>query len=256
MSSTCRSSLLSKVPAVPEIRLERVSKRFDDVAVLDRIDLVIPAGEFIAIVGRSGSGKSTLLRIIAGLEQASAGKLQSTDRLAVAFQEARLMPWLKVAENVGFGLPAKDRARIVADALGEVGLAGKAASWPLTLSGGQAQRVSLARALVRQPEVLLLDEPFGALDALTKLEMQNLVGTLWRAHGWTVVMVTHDVAEAVRLADRVIVLDGGQISESVTIPGRGPRSPEDGNLAALEARLLRRLGVPLPTGAASQPAHP
>ncbi|MCX5571519.1 ABC transporter ATP-binding protein [Kaistia nematophila] len=242
---------------MPEIRLERIAKSFGDAPVLDRVDLVIPAGEFIAIVGRSGSGKSTLLRIIAGLEQATSGRLQSTDRLAVAFQEARLMPWLKVSENVGFGLPAKDQARIVTDALAEVGLAGKANAWPLTLSGGQAQRVSLARALVRQPEVLLLDEPFGALDALTKLEMQNLVGTLWRTHGWTVVMVTHDVAEAVRLADRVIVLDGGRISETVAIPGRGPRSPEDGHLAPLEARLLRHLGVPLPAGdAAPQPAHP
>lgn len=241
---------------MPEIRLERVTKAYDGAVVLDGIDLVIPEGEFIAIVGRSGSGKSTLLRIIAGLEQASSGRLQSTDRLAVAFQEARLMPWLKVDENVGFGLPPKDRARIVADALGEVGLADKAASWPLTLSGGQAQRASLARALVRHPEILLLDEPFGALDALTKLEMQNLVGSLWRAHGWTVVMVTHDVDEAVRLADRVIVLGDGAISEIVTIPGRGPRSPEDGNLAPLAARLLLRLGVPLATGELpAGPAH-
>jgi sulfonate transport system ATP-binding protein len=230
---------------VPDIRLDRVSKAFDGTAVLREVDLVIPEGSFLSIVGKSGSGKSTLLRIIAGLERASSGRLATTDRLAVAFQEARLLPWLTVADNVSFGLADKNRRAIALDALAEVGLQEKADVWPLTLSGGQAQRVSLARALVRRPEVLLLDEPFGALDALTRLDMQNLVGDLWRAHGWTVIMVTHDVDEAVRLADKVVVLGEGTVQEIVPVPGKGPRNPDDPDLAPLAGQLLRLLGVPL-----------
>ncbi len=229
---------------MPDIRLERVSKAFDGTAVLQEIDLVIPAGDFVVIVGKSGSGKSTLLRIIAGLDRASGGCIETTDRLAVAFQEARLLPWLSVVDNVSFGLADRDRRAIALAALAEVGLEGKADAWPLTLSGGQAQRVSLARALVRKPELLLLDEPFGALDALTRLDMQNLVGDLWQRHGWSVVMVTHDVDEAVRLADRVVVLGDGVVKDVVTIPGRGPRDPDDPALAPLASRLLRLLGVP------------
>ncbi len=229
---------------MPDIRLQHVSKAFDGTSVLREVDLDIAEGSFVAIVGKSGSGKSTLLRIIAGLEKASVGQIETTDRLAVAFQEARLLPWLSVVDNVSFGLEGRERKQVALDALAEVGLRAKADVWPLTLSGGQAQRVSLARALVRKPEVLLLDEPFGALDALTKLDMQNLVGELWRAHGWTVVMVTHDVDEAVRLADRVVVLGDGTVQEIVPVPGTGPRDPDDPALAPLAGRLLRLLGVP------------
>ncbi|MGC0366372.1 sulfonate transport system ATP-binding protein [Rhodococcus sp. 27YEA15] len=225
------------------IRLNSVTKDFGDNRVLDSLSLDIAAGEFIALVGRSGSGKSTILRIIAGLEEASAGQVTAGDKLAVAFQESRLMPWLSVRSNVGFGLPRSGRAEIVEQALTEVGLSDKAEQWPLTLSGGQAQRASLARALVRRPEILLLDEPFGALDALTRLEMQNLVGRLWREHGWTVVMVTHDVEEAVRLADRVVVLADGAIADDVTVPGSGPRSTSDVARTGLPDRLLAALGI-------------
>ncbi|MGV9745116.1 ABC transporter ATP-binding protein [Rhodococcus zopfii] len=226
-----------------DIRLDSVTKDFGTHRVLDALSLDIPSGQFISLVGRSGSGKSTLLRIIAGLDEATTGEVTATDRLAVAFQESRLFPWLSVRDNVGFGLPRTDRREIVERALAEVGLADKAEVWPLTLSGGQAQRVSLARALVRRPEILLLDEPFGALDALTRLDMQNLVGRLWRDHGWTVVMVTHDVDEAVRLADRVVVLADGVIAEDIPVPGRGPRSAETIAGTGLTGELLRALGA-------------
>ncbi|GAA3640312.1 aliphatic sulfonates ABC transporter ATP-binding protein [Kineosporia mesophila] len=222
------------------ITFSGVSKRFGGTVVLDGLDLTVAEGEFVAVIGRSGTGKSTLLRIVAGLEQPDDGTVESPDEVAVAFQEPRLMPWLKVGDNVALGL--RDQARAV-QALAEVGLEDKAGAWPLQLSGGQAQRASLARALARRPRVLLLDEPFGALDALTKLEMQSLVGGLWRDHGWTVVMVTHDVDEAVRLADRVIVLGDGSIKLELTVPGRGPRRPDDPALAGLGQELLAALGV-------------
>jgi sulfonate transport system ATP-binding protein len=225
------------------IRLDAVSKVFGTHRVLDSLSLDVPAGQFLSLVGRSGSGKSTLLRIIAGLDHPTSGHVSASDRLAVAFQEARLMPWLSVRANVAFGLPRADRDEIVDEALAEVGLADKADAWPMTLSGGQAQRVSLARALVHRPEILLLDEPFGALDALTRLTMQNLVGRLWRDRGWTVVMVTHDVDEAVRLADRVVVLDSGGIVEDLTVPGRGPRTAAAIADGDLPGHLLRTLGV-------------
>ncbi|GAB3278034.1 ABC transporter ATP-binding protein [Kineosporia babensis] len=224
------------------IRFSQVSKRYGATVVLDGLDLDVGQGEFVAVIGRSGTGKSTLLRIVAGLEKPDQGTISSPDAVAVAFQEPRLMPWLTVGANVALGLREKSRATA---ALAEVGLQDKAEAWPLQLSGGQAQRASLARALTREPQVLLLDEPFGALDALTKLEMQALVGRLWRDHGWTVVMVTHDVDEAVRLADRVIVLGDGQIKLELPVPGRGPRRPDDPDLAGLGQELLKALGVTL-----------
>ncbi|GAB6903284.1 ABC transporter ATP-binding protein [Kineosporia succinea] len=222
------------------IEFSGVSKRFGPLTVLDGLDLTVAEGEFVAVIGRSGTGKSTLLRIVAGLERPDGGRVEAPSEVAVAFQEPRLMPWLTVGANVTLGLREKGRA---ADALAEVGLSDKAGAWPLQLSGGQAQRASLARALTREPRVLLLDEPFGALDALTKLEMQSLVGRLWRDHGWTVIMVTHDVDEAVRLADRVIVLGEGRIQLELHVPGRGPRRPDDPALAGPGQELLRALGV-------------
>ncbi|MBT0769978.1 ABC transporter ATP-binding protein [Kineosporia sp. J2-2] len=223
---------------------EGVSKRYGSTVVLDGLDLRVAQGEFVAVIGRSGTGKSTLLRIVAGLEKPDSGTVSVPEGVAVAFQEPRLLPWLGVGANVALGLPASQRDRAVR-ALAEVGLEDRAGAWPLELSGGQAQRASLARALVREPRVLLLDEPFGALDALTRLEMQSLVGRLWRDHGWTVVMVTHDVDEAVRLADRVIVLGEGSIRLELEVPGKGPRRAEDPQLAGLGRQLLGALGVTL-----------
>jgi sulfonate transport system ATP-binding protein len=228
---------------VSGVHIEGAVRSFGAKVVLRDLDLDIPDGQFIAIVGRSGSGKSTLLRLVAGLDEPDGGTITATDQIAVAFQEARLLPWLTVAQNVAFGLPRAGRDESVATALAEVGLAGSADAWPLTLSGGQAQRVSLARALVRRPRLVLLDEPFGALDALTKLEAQNLVSGLATRHGWTVLMVTHDVAEALRIADRVIVLGDGAVLGDIDIPGRGPRPYGFEHDTHYAAEILGLLGV-------------
>lgn len=220
-----------------------VSRAFGEKTILRDLNLVIPDGQFIAIVGRSGSGKSTLLRLVAGLDAPDAGAIGVTDQIAVAFQESRLLPWLTVAHNVGFGLPRAGRKAVVERALAEVNLADKANAWPLTLSGGQAQRASLARALVREPRLVLLDEPFGALDALTRLEAQNLVARLRDHHAWTVLIVTHDVSEAVRLADRVIVLGDGDVIGDIDLPCHGPRALGFDGEAEYTARILELLGV-------------
>lgn len=212
--------------------------------VLRDLDLDIPPGQFVALLGRSGSGKSTLLRVLAGLDRGfTARQFDVPGSVAVAFQEPRLFPWLRVWRNVVLNLAqGRSRAHAVA-ALGEVGLADKAEAWPLTLSGGQAQRVSLARALAREPALLLLDEPFGALDALTRRSMHTLVLDLWARHRPTVLLVTHDVDEAVLLADRVLVLDQGRIEADVTIDLSRPRRLADPRVDALQAHLLARLGV-------------
>ena len=198
------------------VLLDGLSKSFGDRRVLSKLDLAIPAGQLLAIVGRSGCGKSTLLRLIAGLERPSSGtisiggapvqSLQPNVRLL--FQDARLLPWHRVLSNVGIARSNGWRETAAA-ALADVGLADRANDWPAVLSGGQSQRVALARALVSRPGVLLLDEPFGALDALTRMEMHRLLERIWREHGFTTVLITHDVAEAVALADRVIVIRDG-----------------------------------------------
>lgn len=232
------------------IRLQQVSQSFGEVRVLDRLDLEVAEGEFVVLLGRSGSGKSTLLRLIAGLDPASSGQAQVEGQVGFAFQEARLLPWWPVHRNVLFGhpsarLPGQPRAgrEAALAALREVNLAHRADAWPVTLSGGEAQRASLARALIREPQVLLLDEPFGALDALTRLEMQRLVIELWQRHRPSVVMVTHDVGEAVRLADRVLLLEDGRWVEEVRIELPRPRPLDDPTLTRLERDLTRRLGV-------------
>ena len=184
-------------------------RAFGDQVVLEDVDLEIHAGQFVALLGRSGSGKSTLLRALAGLDDRTTGVRAVPERRAVAFQEHRLFPWMRVAENVGLGLPRGNRREATERALDEVGLSAKADAWPLTLSGGEAQRASLARALVREPELLLLDEPFGALDALTRIRMHGLLADLCRRHRPAVLLVTHDVDEAITLADRVLVLSDG-----------------------------------------------
>ena len=217
------SSLPSK-PAAPGggIRLRALTRSFDHAPpVLHRLSLDIAPGQFVALLGRSGSGKSTLLRILAGLDaDYSAERLQLPPSVSVAFQEPRLFPWLRVWRNVVLNLPGRDLRAIAFAALEEVGLGAKADAWPQTLSGGQAQRVSLARALARQPALLLLDEPFGALDALTRVTMHKLVLDLWRRHRPSVLLVTHDVDEAILLADRILVLDQGRIVADTAVTMR------------------------------------
>lgn len=224
------------------VELRGVSRAFGDKVVLDGVDLTIRRGEFVALLGRSGSGKSTLLRGIAGLDPDVSGDIAVPQRRSVVFQDPRLLPWKRAIDNVVLGLPrsARDRGR---QALAEVELAEHERSWPGTLSGGEAQRVALARALVRQPELVLLDEPFGALDALTRIKMHTLLQQLCRSHQPAVLLVTHDVDEAILLADRVAVLTDGRLSldEPVDVPN--PRLRGDAAFGALRSRLLAELGV-------------
>lgn len=234
------------------VRVRGHHRAFGDNVVLDGLDLDIRQGEFIALLGRSGCGKSTLLRGLARLDPVPTGEIEVNGRTSVAFQEPRLLPWRSVRENVALNLlnsPQKGQRRKLAErALQEVGLEAKLDAWPLQLSGGQAQRVSLARALVREPELLLLDEPFSALDALTRIEMHQLVIELWRRHSMAVLIVTHDVDEALALADRLVVLDRGAVAGSwgVDMP-RNDRAPGRPELMRIRTEVLAKLGVqPLP----------
>jgi sulfonate transport system ATP-binding protein len=211
--------------------------------VLRDLDLDIAPGEFVALLGRSGSGKTTLLRVLAGLQDKTSGTLEVPRPSSVVFQEPRLLPWKRVIENVALGLREGDvRGRALA-ALHEVGLEHRVDAWPLTLSGGEAQRAGLARALVREPQFLLLDEPFASIDALTRLRMHDLVVDLWRLHGPSVLLVTHDVDEALLLADRAVVLDVGRIVADVPIALHRPRDPAHPHFAQLRRRILDLLGV-------------
>jgi sulfonate transport system ATP-binding protein len=242
------------------VAIENVSIVFSGRTVLENFDIKISAGEFVAIVGRSGCGKSTLLRSIVGLETPQTGNVSlgsaagpgpRTDAdsntepsgkpdVRVMFQDSRLLPWRRVLPNVMLGLDRslESQARKV---LAQVGLAERADDWPAILSGGQRQRVALARALVHDPDLLLLDEPLGSLDALTRIEMQDLIEDLWRNRGFTAVLVTHDVAEAITLADRVILIEGGRVAldEFVHLPR--PRTRGSTRFAALEERILGRV---------------
>lgn len=228
--------------------------------VLKSVDLHIAPGEFVAVVGRSGCGKSTLLRLIAGLEIPDSGRIafglhdaqrDDASRAAsprkpetrIMFQDSRLLPWKRVLDNVALGLPRASQQTFekAAQALQNVGLKARATEWPAVLSGGQRQRVALARALVHDPELLLLDEPLGALDALTRIEMQQLIETLWQERGFTAVLVTHDVQEAIALADRVVLIEDGQITldEQITLPR--PRARGHAAFAQLEEHVLKRV---------------
>ncbi|MEW2374992.1 ABC transporter ATP-binding protein [Micromonospora sp. NPDC047812] len=218
-------------------------RRFGARAVLDGLDLRVAPGEFVAMLGHSGSGKSTLLRALAGLDRDIEGVVRIRPRRSVVFQQPRLLPWKRVLANVTFHLGGPQPRERGLAALAEVGLSGHARAWPVTLSGGEAQRVALARALVREPDVLLLDEPFGALDALTRLRMYALLRELCARHRPAVLFVTHDVDEAVLLADRVVVLGGGRISLDRPVDLPGPRQRTDPGFAALRAALLGELGV-------------
>lgn len=226
------------------VRIAGLSRAFGAHQVLDGLDLEIGQGEFVALLGRSGTGKSTLLRILAGLDDDhTAGEMSRPDSLAVAFQEPRLFPWLPVWRNVVFNLPVEDPRAVAREALAEVGLAEKEETWPLTLSGGQAQRASLARALARRPELLLLDEPFGALDALTQASMHRLVADLWRRHRPAVLLITHNVDEALTLADRALVLDDGRLVADLRLPAQRPRRLDSPEPRAAREELLTRLGA-------------
>jgi sulfonate transport system ATP-binding protein len=223
------------------VEVRGLGKSFGALRVLDGLDLTIAPGEFVALLGRSGSGKSTLLRVLAGLDRDVTGEFAVRGTVSVAFQQPRLLPWRRVWRNVVLGLPTADPKETARQALAEVRLADRFGVWPNTLSGGEAQRVSLARALVRSPDLLLLDEPFASLDALTRLAMHRLVGQLWERHRPAVLLVTHDVDEALSLADRVLVLEAGRIVAEHVPPTARPRAPVD--LVDLRAQVLSDLGV-------------
>jgi sulfonate transport system ATP-binding protein len=232
------------------LTIRGLRKSYGDNAVLRGVDLHIPAGQFVAIVGRSGCGKSTLLRLIAGLEKPDAGTISfgtetRREDIRVMFQEPRLLPWARVLGNVEVGLGTARKsadARLRAEqALLEVGLESKREQWPAELSGGQKQRVALARALVSHPRVLAFDEPLGALDALTRISMQRLLERVWQDQGFTAILVTHDVAEAVALADRVLIIEGGRIAHDMIVEPKRPRERGSSDIAALEGAILREL---------------
>ncbi|NYH19572.1 sulfonate transport system ATP-binding protein [Paraburkholderia bryophila] len=228
------------------VQLRGVGKHYSERTVLADFDLSIERGSFVAIVGRSGCGKSTLLRLVAGLEKASTGVLDKRAEdggpldTRIMFQDARLLPWKSVLQNVmlGLGRSARDDARAV---LAEVGLLERADDWPAQLSGGQRQRVALARALVHRPQLLLLDEPLGALDALTRIEMHALIERLWREHRFTALLVTHDVHEAVALGDRILLIEEGRIALDQPVPLARPRARASAGFAALEDHVLQRV---------------
>jgi sulfonate transport system ATP-binding protein len=244
-----------------ELTLGAIDTRIGGRDILHGIDLRVAPGEFVSVVGRSGSGKSTLLRVLAGLQPPSRGALHVGAEPIIMFQEPRLLPWRSVLQNICLGIDAPD-SRAAMSVLEQVGLADRAHDYPTVLSGGERQRVSLARALMHRPRVMLLDEPFGALDALTRISAQKLVESLWTQHGFTAVLVTHDVDEAVLLADHVLVINDGRIvfRQRVDLPRpRVRNSPEVGRFAAqvlaaiFDEELVREVPT-IPSSAAATPS--
>ncbi len=229
--------------SAPVARIRGLGKTFGARPILRGIDLEIRRGEFVALLGRSGSGKSTLLRALAGLDTDHTGTLAVSGAVAVAFQEPRLVPWKRVLANITLGLRHAEPERAARAALAEVGLGERADVWPGTLSGGEAQRAALARALVRAPDLLLLDEPFSALDALTRISVHGLVLELWQRHRPGVLLVTHDVDEALLLADRALVLGDGRIARDLAVDLPRPRRRDRPEFLALRRELLAALGV-------------
>ena len=225
------------------VRLRDLTVSYGERTVLHALNLDIAPGERVAVVGASGGGKTTLLRVLAGLTLPSAGRVevshdQVSPRIRVMFQEDRLLPWLSALDNVTLGLPRSERHRGEA-ALRDVGLAGRERAYPHELSGGQRQRVALARALAHRPALLLLDEPFGALDALTRAGMHDLLETLLGETGATTLLVTHDLDEALKLADRVLLLGQGEVAEDLRV--ELPRPRERSALEPLRGRLEGQL---------------
>jgi sulfonate transport system ATP-binding protein len=248
-----RRAPLSAVPSTSPglaLQLRGIGKAYGQRQVLADIDLDIAPGEFVAVVGRSGCGKSTLLRLLAQLEAPGSGSLladggqplaQLRQAIRIMFQDARLLPWKTVLDNIALGLNGPDAKARAREALAQVGLADRAGDWPAVLSGGQRQRVALARALVHAPRLLLLDEPLGALDALTRIEMHRLIESLWQRHGFTALLVTHDVAEAVAVADRVLLIEDQQIALDRHIALPRPRVHGSPAFARYEAEILGRV---------------
>ena len=251
------------------LTLDSLSKTYaDGTRALDRIDLSVPKGEIVALIGGSGCGKTTLLRLVAGLDRASAGRI-ALDGEAIAaphpgvglvFQEPRLLPWLDVADNVGFGLDGlrkPERRQRVAHALERVGLSEHAGRWPRELSGGQQQRVSIARAFVANPRVLLLDEPFSALDAFTRKDLHGHLLSLWQETKPTILLVTHDVGEAVALADRAVVMrpKPGRLDDAIPLALARPRDPASPHSEAATRRILAALDRSLKPAQAATPAE-
>jgi sulfonate transport system ATP-binding protein len=228
------------------VKVRGLVRRYTAKNVLEGVDLDIAPGEFVALLGRSGSGKSTLLRALAGLdhEAEGSGEIAVPERTSVIFQDARLLPWMRVLDNVVLGLRGKESRERGYCALAEVGLNGRELAWPHELSGGEQQRVALARTLVREPQLLLADEPFGALDALTRTRMHVLLRRLTEVHNPSVLLVTHDIDEAILLADRIVVLDERQVVQSLTV-GSSVGEPEArADTRALRVELLKTLGMP------------
>ncbi|TKC19197.1 ABC transporter ATP-binding protein [Robertmurraya kyonggiensis] len=238
------------------LHVSKISKSFGHVHVLKQLDLIVQKGEFLSIVGRSGCGKSTFLRLLAGLDESTTGEIMLGGKaikginpeVRVMFQESRLLPWLTVVENVEIGLSHSDNSKskseiraLATEMLEKVGLAGREDEWPHVLSGGQKQRVSLARALISKPKLLLLDEPLGALDAFTRLEMHQLILNLWKEHQFTAFLVTHDVGEAISLADRVLLLENGNIAMDLNVSIERPRERDNTQVTELEKKVLNRV---------------
>ena len=233
----------------PILKLSNISKAFDNKEVLRKLDLQVNMGDFVAVVGRSGCGKSTLLRIIAGLEQISSGNITvngqelngRNNSAKIMFQDGRLLPWKKVYDNVGLGLKLDSQKQQILKILEQVGLSDRSQAWPSELSGGQQQRVALARALIHEPQLLLLDEPLGALDALTRIEMHELIENLWREKQLTTILVTHDVEEAVALANRVILIEEGEIVMDLPIRLPYPRQRDNPLFSKLVSQILNEI---------------
>ncbi|MFF3890065.1 ABC transporter ATP-binding protein [Streptomyces sp. NPDC001914] len=239
MSSTVATELRRQTGVV----VEQVVRRFGDRVVLDRLDLTIDDGELVILLGPSGCGKSTLLRLLAGLDRPEGGRVEVPAKRAIVFQADRLLPWQRVLRNVALGLHGPDADRRARDVLAEVGLAGREKAWPKELSGGEAQRVSLARALVSEPELVLLDEPFAALDAITRLRMHDLVRALRTKHQAAMLLVTHDIDEAIALADRILVMSNGGIGAGHTVHLSAADREASVAREELRARLLEDLGL-------------
>jgi sulfonate transport system ATP-binding protein len=234
----------TEVLTAPVVSLRGVSRHFaPDIVALSNVDLDILPGERVAIIGRSGSGKTTLLRALAGLDTGITGELRTGSRPAVVFQDPRLFPWRSVLQNVAMGLRGPDPQGRAMAMIAEVGLEGREKAWPRQLSGGQRQRVSLARALVREPDLLLLDEPFSALDALTRVSAHALVTDLWVRYRPAMLLVTHDVEESLLITDRVLVIEEGVVIADRRLDPERPRRRDDPELVRCRTELLHLLGV-------------